>query len=211
MKSSEVLFREKFYWYIGLSLLTCVLYFGIQNFPFNKVYLLPMSYVEKSIVFNSGWVWIYQSIYAVTPLVPLLILERRNFYRYVQSYFILLCLCSVCFIFFPISAPRPDDIQLDTVGFMYRFILWYDGTINCIPSLHIGLAFISWAYFDIVVLERAWYRYVCNFFMGSWFLLLCFSTLALKQHYFIDVISGIIAGALSFMITSKVQGVLQKG
>lgn len=99
----------------------------------------------------------------------------------------------LCFVFFQTKIIRPEIASGDVFSNALRTIYANDAPFNCFPSTHVSLSIIcGWLWIQlfpkiklpIIVLV----------------LLICLSTVFLKQHYLPDVISGVILAIVSIYI-----------
>ncbi|MFO6423611.1 phosphatase PAP2/dual specificity phosphatase family protein [Motilimonas sp. KMU-193] len=98
-------------------------------------------------------------------------------------------ICISCFLIWPLkfSLARPE--LTGVFGTMFDVLMGFDKPFNQAPSLHITLLVVLWACFADFL--RGPWRYV----MHVWMALIGISVLTTWQHHFIDVPSGILAGA----------------
>lgn len=112
---------------------------------------------------------------------------------------ILACLVAYIFyIFFQNEVKRPG---LPVVENLFdRAYLWMNSNVppyNGFPSLHVAISTIClMAYYKIKSKLKNW--------MALWVILIILSTLYTKQHYFLDVLSGLVLGAAAFYISPKI-------
>lgn len=169
-------------------------YFSLQHFSWGTPTTLELSVIDRAVPFEPAWAWVYQSTYVLLSLFPWLATERLDLLRYAAGF---VGLCSVAFGIFalwPVECPRPD--QVPNTG-MYAWVISYDGVRNAFPCLHCGLAaYTVWFGGKALGLNRF-------AFVGSWIWVcaIAYSTLATKQHYFIDIPAGIaLAGASHWLV-----------
>jgi membrane-associated phospholipid phosphatase len=94
-----------------------------------------------------------------------------------------------CFCLFPVLGPRPLDAPL---AGMYGCLICIDLPLNTFPSMHMAMASYSAAV--AVQLYRGRFRAAWAGAMWIWVLLIGYSALATKQHYLVDLPSGILLG-----------------
>ena len=89
-----------------------------------------------------------------------------------------------CFLLFPESVPRPDPLLIDDAFLRERFIrLWQvDMAANGFPCLHVAVTCLAW---------RMLWGQRLSWLAGTLGLLICLSTLTVKQHTLIDVLGGL--------------------
>lgn len=186
--------------YAILSSATGVGYFGSQWFPIRNPVTFSATTVDRLIPFQSGWSWIYQTVYIVVPLVALSIPRKNHFDSYVRGYWLMLSTCLLCFWLYPVYSPRPADLSPNSLDPMHALILSYDGIINCFPSLHVALGLFSILHGMAILRARGVHQRWLSVSMFLWMILMCYSTVALKQHYVVDVPAGIVVALVAFCI-----------
>ena len=171
---------------VALSVLFCVPYLLIGHHPLMPVHMLPLSWVDRVIGFHpQQWVWIYQSNYLLFNVVPWLTEQREHLRRYVIGFATLSLISFTIYIVYPIQAPKP---QVPNPTGMYWLLLQYDAPLNSLPSLHAGFLIYTLAYGRRILADRipAGLRSLCVLWGG----LILYGTLATKEHYFVDIVSG---------------------
>jgi membrane-associated phospholipid phosphatase len=192
--------RSRIVSYAILGGATGIGYFGTQRFPLYSASTLPETTLDLLIPFSSEWSWMYQTVYIVVAAVALCINRREQHKAFVSGYWFILVVCCTFFWLYPIEAPRPASLSSRTLDSMYSIILSYDGLINCFPSLHVALALYSVAHSIVLIKKRTFSLYCPIACMTVWLSLLCYSTLALKQHYVVDVLAGLALASVAFAL-----------
>lgn len=198
--AETVPFRIRLSTYTILACATGIGYFGSQWFPIRAATTFTETALDKLIPFSSGWSWVYQTVYMAVPVVALSIERRRHLANYARGYWVMLSLCFAFFWLCPVKTPRPTDIAPDSLDPMHALILSYDGLINCFPSLHVALALFSVLHVIAILSDRGMSTKWPVVSLWLWFALLCYSTLALKQHYVVDIPAGIAAALVAFCL-----------
>ena len=109
---------------------------------------------------------------------------------------IISCLTSYSvYLFFQNSVDRPVIVP---VNFFDRLYVWGNSWVapyNAFPSLHVAISTIC---------AIAFWKAKSKLFklMLIWAILIIASTVLTKQHYFLDVLSGLVLGILSFKAAS---------
>ena len=103
-------------------------------------------------------------------------------------------IASLCFYLFPTKMPALYLNDPNMSGQIMKLIRFIDGNYNCFPSLHIanslGLTYLFNLKRSLPVKIIFW----------TWFALISYSVLSIKQHYFIDVLGGISLAVINIMI-----------
>ena len=189
------------HWRLKLALTTllpvalCVFYFALQRIVVRPVRTFEPTWLDRAIAFEPRWVIAYQSLYLLMPVMPWLATSRTQLRRYVTGFALLSIVGLVCFVLFPVSGPRPES----HAGYPpYDLLIAYDRPLNCFPSLHAALAAYS-VMFGWALLRdsgtRIWARATYGCVGLAWVLVICYSTIATRQHFAIDLPAGILLAA----------------
>lgn len=142
--------------------------------------------VDALIPFNPAWQLVYFSIFFYLFVLIAYIRDAELFRSVVFSFCSIQFACYAVFLLFPVGIQRPAD--LDPRG---SFLEWgtalnyaIDQPRNLFPSLHLGTAFMA-----ALLLLRLQPR--AGRWGLAWATLIGYSTMATRQHYFADVIAGI--------------------
>lgn len=170
-----------------VSFTFCVPYFLIGNFPLVAVRELPLTALDRAIGFHPyPWVWIYQSEYIIVNALPWLARRREELIRYVCGFAMLSLISFLVFLAFPIRAPKPT---VENATGMYWLLQQYDVPYNSLPSLHASLVVYTLAFGNRII-GRNVGRGVKLLFV-VWGALILYATLATKEHYAIDIVTGV--------------------
>jgi len=110
--------------------------------------------------------------------------RERDFDRFRHAVTIAFLLSFVCFVWFPEAIPRPDLATIDNAFLRQRLArLWMmDLASNGCPSLHVSVTCLAcWMVWPT---PHRWY-------VAATGVLICLSTLTLKQHTLVDVAGGL--------------------
>ncbi len=148
----------------------------------------------------------YFSYYFLTVFTCLLIyLFNRKYFEYTvfivsASFFIYYLI----FIFFPVVGPQ-YYFPADSVGVPSGYLFdkgvkmaqqMGEAPTGAFPSSHVGMSII------FLILLFKYYR-KAFFITIPLTIILCFATVYIKAHYFVDVIAGLISAPLIFLISDK--------
>jgi len=184
----------------GLTLGICIPYFGLQHLIGAPEWTPSATPLDDAIAFDARWVWVYHSLVLLVPIVPLMATRREELVRYANG-LVLLCLpCFAIFALFPVAGPRPEAAALIARdNALYQLILGLDGTGNSLPSLHVGLTLYNLC-FGYHLAKRALTPERLRVYVIAatvWGTAIVFSTLAIKQHWLIDLPPGALLGWLA--------------
>ena len=104
----------------------------------------------------------------------------------------------LCFIFYQTKIIRPDIVTDGVFPDLLRTIYANDAPYNCLPSTHVSLSIIC-GWFWIGEFPRM--KWATSIFV----LLVCLSTVLLKQHYLPDVATGVILAVISIFAGKRLE------
>lgn len=173
-------------------------YFYVQRHPAYTPILIPVTALDLMITFQPHALLAYVSLWIYIGAGPGL--QRTSKEIAVYSLWMAgLCITGLAiFYFWPTQMPRltPDSSSLSAFAVLHRL----DKTGNACPSMHVAVAIFTLGRIDDVLrLTRAprWLR-MTNV---AWFAVICYSTLAVKQHVVLDDAAGALLG-LAFLVPS---------
>jgi membrane-associated phospholipid phosphatase len=195
----------KFFMLVAYIVAYVVFYTWPNSFPLFTPKLLPLSPIDEAIPFVPWTFAIYLSDYVLALFVICSIREKDRFLSFSRMAFGVLIVCGIVFMLFPTAYPRPE--YPSDVGPLIRFFMnvvsSLDQPTNCFPSHHVAAAMVA-----------TWnIRYrgsKVTMAVMFWSLLIFVSTLTTKQHYFVDILGGVIVAALVIYLDPKVIRVLQR-
>ncbi|MBI1371662.1 MAG: phosphatase PAP2 family protein [Phycisphaera sp.] len=182
-----------------LLLVLNVGYFGAQHVSLVAPRRAWSTWIDRVVPFAPAvWVWVYGSMYIMLPLPPLLLTRRNDLTRFACGFAAMACVACFVFVVMPITAPRPHDAASTDV-WLYRVLLWLDRPLNCLPSLHIAL--IVYALLLAGRVTRVGFtastRTRTLIALWAWGAAITYSTLATKQHWFVDIPTGAALGVIA--------------
>jgi|YelNatPaOPRAMG01_1025707.scaffolds.fasta_scaffold09919_7 membrane-associated phospholipid phosphatase len=149
------------------------------------------TFIDRSIPFTPGWVWIYLLYYPFC-FTPLFLLNNIDTFRRVAAAYLLeFIIAFIVFLSFPVRMIRPEIVPVTLSEKIVEVIYRVDPGFNVFPSLHVANSFL---------VALIFYRY--NRTVGIIFIfiavLISISTLFVKQHYFFDVVTGLLDVAVVY-------------
>lgn len=180
-----------------LAVVATLLYLGSNHFHLFEPKFLPLWWIDQTVPFVPETVWIYVSEYIFFPVVYLTCRDVVNLNKYFYSFLFLQVLSVVIFIVWPTTYPRelfPLTPSIDAITyFVFNSLRTADTAANCCPSLHVSSVYLS----SFIFLDEQKEKFSFFFVWGS---LIALSTLTTKQHYMIDVISGLLMAVGTYWI-----------
>lgn len=150
---------------------------------------------DRAVPLRPTWAIAYGALYLFLILLPVLVVRRQeHIHRTVLAYLMVWITSYVCFLLYPTVAPRPQTV--DDTGFGawgLKFLYDADPPYNCFPSLHVAHSFVSALTCYPVHRRLGLAAIVCASLVGL-------STLYTKQHYVLDVVTGIALACVASII-----------
>jgi membrane-associated phospholipid phosphatase len=189
-KTKYVLFLFSFYF---LS------YFLIQSVITSGHNLLTS--LDQLIPFVPEFIWIYHTLIPVFIITTMILIERKSvFYTAFFSVLLASIVMNLFYIYFPVTYPR-DMWQLtepSLSGFFVELTRRVDGANNAFPSGHVTLSCLLTLLIGLTNFAKR-YNWLQPLY-AVWAILIAASTLTLKQHFIVDVVSGIILALMCYLL-----------
>ena len=175
-------------------------YLYILKNPYFSITQIPFTIVDKKIDFQPYFLYFYLSLWVYVSLLPALMKTKKELLYY-AVYIGSVCAVGIGFyILFPTSIPQntinwshyPEFSMLKTI----------DTAGNAFPSLHVATAFFSYFWFH-QELKQMQAPSVFLLLNGIWCFGIIYSTMAIKQHVFLDVVGGLILGGVFALLTLR--------
>lgn len=209
MKSSEVWYRQLWPRYCRLFWLKCsgttaimtlffAAYFHVLRHPAYPPTAMPLTVVDALVPFFPPALVIYLSLWFYVTVPPVLLLGLRELVAY--GFWVTgLCVAGLLiFYFWPTTLlPFPVD-RGQYWGF--DILQGIDAAGNACPSLHVATAAFS-AYWLDRVLKEMNAGMLWRLLNALWFVAIAYSTMATKQHVFIDVMAGFALGTVFALLS----------
>jgi membrane-associated phospholipid phosphatase len=188
--------RKKWLWAATGYVAFCLLYTLTGNFHVSSPLRLTPSPIDNFIPFTSWAIWIYHSQF-VFLLLSIYIIKKPENLSHTFYAMAMACLLSFAiFIIYPTTIPRLVQTSDGLTAKAFQILYSIDSAANCFPSLHVSLACLS----AIGVFHE---KKRFSAFAILWACLIAFSTMATKQHYFVDVIAGLAIAIISRLTAVK--------
>jgi membrane-associated phospholipid phosphatase len=172
------------------------MYILINYLSVGRDYSLLTTSIDRSIPFTPGWIYIYALIY-VMALSPLTVVKDRAYFRRIAlMYTAVIMTGNIIFLMFPVMMIRMVIPVRDFLSWGLALNNYLDPPYNCFPSMHVGNAFsASFALYHLYPPLG-----VINIVLS---ILICLSTLMVKQHYLLDVIAGMLISYFYYRVIVK--------
>jgi hypothetical protein len=162
-------------------------YFHLLREPVRPPIEMPLTPVDRWIGIHDWALWPYLSLWAYVVMPPALMPTARKLIRY--GWWVgALCVAGLaCFYWWPTAVP-PQLMAEGHAGF--DLLRGVDAAGNACPSMHVATACFSALWIDRLLRDLAMPRPLRTANL-CWFLLIVWSTLAIKQHVWWDVVAGL--------------------
>jgi membrane-associated phospholipid phosphatase len=168
-------------------------YFYVQRHPAHVPIIMPLSALDQMIPFQPQALLAYVSLWIYIGAGPGL---QRTFAELAVYGLWVSALCIVglaIFYFWPTQVP---PLTLDATDFPGVAVLRrLDKTSNACPSMHVAVAIFTAVRLD-EVLRSTRSPLPLRLLNAAWFLVIVYSTLAIKQHVVLDVAAGALLGLI---------------
>lgn len=182
-------------------ILNFVAYYGTRVFTDSMVHYSFVSKIDQVIPFSSIFIIFYLLAY-LQWIVGYIVISKESkeiCYSVLFADVISKSVCMLCFLLIPTTMVRafvyPDNFSSILVSLVYQ----HDAPVNLFPSIH---CLESWICFRGIMKMKTipvW----CKWVMFIISILVCASTVLVKQHVFVDVIAGIAVAELGIFFSKK--------
>ena len=202
MEGVLVSLKSKASYMMFFSIINFALYFVIQAFATEHKFDFMTSY-DEAIPFMPEHIWIYHSIMPViVATMTLLVKTRRNFFTTFWSCVVAAVVLNVSHLLLPAHYPRVP-FEINSISEMLvELTRQIDGANNTFPSGHVTFAWLLFI--------GASNTKLADIFAGVkplyllWAIGVSLSTLVLKQHYIVDVLTGVSLAYTSYFLVDSV-------
>ena len=148
------------------------------------------TFVDKIIPFNKYFILPYVSWYVFIAIFSaiLCIVDKERYLKLLITLNIGMITCYIIYYFYPTYVPRPMITGTDFLSNLVLNLYAADNPYNCFPSIHVLNSVLIALY--IYESEKIYklIKAICVIMSVS----IILSTMFIKQHYFADVVAGII-------------------
>lgn len=176
------------------------LYLCLQRHAVFPVTSVKGGWVDRSIPFVPGAVYLYESIWLLMPLAPWLMKSREALYGYSKGITAIAAASFAIFFFFPTSCPRPKDFP--SANLLYGALIQIDTELNAWPSLHAAFAVFHGACCQ-AVFSTGRRRRPVRWLVWVWAFGIVGSTLLTKQHVCFDALAGVLLGFMGYALCCR--------
>jgi membrane-associated phospholipid phosphatase len=176
-----------------------IIYFILQSaLVINTSYNLTIG-LDKLIPFVPEFIWIYHSIIPIFILTTVILIEKRPvFFTAIASIVFASVVMLLFYTFFPAFYPRDGYTEASLSGFLVEVTRGIDGSNNTFPSGHVTFAWLMVFFIGLSNFSKE-HRWVQPVYI-LWASLISVSTLVLKQHFIVDVFSGMALATMCYFL-----------
>ena len=176
------------------------IYSLIQLIQFSSLNL-PALPADDYIPFIPFFVVPYVLFYAYLPSVPVYISGKNahDFKKYVIVWAAVLSVCSIAHIVYPTYVIRAEVTGNGFFDRLVSLVYSIDGTTNCLPSVHCATAWLCF----IGLRGRREVKMPVKAASFLFSALVCLSTVFIKQHWILDVITAVAVSELFWAAAGK--------
>jgi len=181
---------------VSLTLLLIFLHTAVYHFIQNNITgaFLPAFWLDLAIPYVSAFVIPYLILTPFIAIAFLMTWKKPDDFLKVNIVFLVLTLISfLFFVYLPTATVRPDVTANNMLDYAVNQIYAGDKALNCFPSLHVSMTFLT-----LLIIRRYKREYLIPLSVIGLFIIL--STLFIKQHNIADIFGGITFAALSFWL-----------
>ena len=157
----------------------------------------PEIALDRAMALSPGWSFVYLSLFLAVLLPAFVIHQQELVRRTILAFLAIWLIAYVVFIAYPTVGSRPAAVAGE--GFpewTLRAIYSSDHRYNCLPSLHVAQCFLA---------AFACHRVNRNVGRAAmlWAFLVGLSTVYTKQHYVLDVLTGILLAWVGYFVALR--------
>jgi membrane-associated phospholipid phosphatase len=168
------------------------IYFWLLRHPLFPYTPVPRTPIDRLISFWPGALPLYFSLWFYLSLAPALLIDRRELVSYGFATLGLSVIGLGIFLFLPTAVP-PAEVDWSRHP-AFAFLKAADASGNACPSLHVAFAVFTAIWFERLLRQMGAGPLV-RAFNWLWCLGILYSTIAIRQHVFLDVLAGAVLGA----------------
>lgn len=180
--------------YMGIFMMC---YFWLLKHPMFPVTVIPVTGLDRLISFQPWCIVLYASLWLYISLVPLLFRSWHELAPYLSAVTVLSLAGFAIFLFWPTVILKLDIdwAQYPSVAFLKSV----DASGNACPSLHVAFAVLTGVWLHRL-LKQMRTPAILRVLNVCWCVLIAYSTLAIKQHVALDLVSGAALGLCVTML-----------
>lgn len=187
-----------------LSVLCCLLlnsavYWGTQAATAGRTMVDMTTALDRMLPFCPGWSVVYVGAYLFWAAGYVYLARGRDWYRVMTAEVLAKLVCGACFLLLPTTNQRPgltgEGLGVGLLGLIYAL----DRPANLFPSIHCLESWLCCAGLGKGPEVPSWYRALSR----TAALLICASTVLIRQHVLADVLAGVLLGEVMLRLSRR--------
>ena len=175
-------------------------YFWLLRNPFFPVAVMPTTPVDDWIGFAPASLGLYLTLWVYVTFPTSLIVDRVQLVRYGVAAAALCGAGLIVFLLWPSAVPAGLVSAADQQSAGFALLKGIDAAGNAFPSLHVATAVFSAFWLDRLLRPMNGGPIVRGINV-AWCCGIVYSTLATKQHVFLDALSGTVLGVVAALLS----------
>lgn len=171
----------------------------LQQVAIREVLWVKPSAFDLAIPVNFHSLWFYLTFYGLLGWIGLSV-DERNFKRYIHSIWWTALFSHLVFLLIPNGVTR-EAIDAESAPLVYQWLVLADEPRNAFPSLHASLSILA----GLTAIVSPSLRPIFKVTAWIWVIGILWSTIALRQHYAVDLISGSALALVVWWIVGRKQ------
>lgn len=191
-------FTKKATYTTGLFVAFFCFYFILQHAISDNSISLILD-VDRLIPFMPEFIWIYHSIFFQIFLVMVCFIKDRELFF--KTFWSCIACSTILFFFYTILPSFYPRVEFDVVSLSTQLVeltRTFDAAHNTFPSGHVTFSWLMFLALSKTRLARASTGLTSLFLL--WAIGISLSTLVIKQHFIVDVVSGCMLAFIIFYV-----------
>jgi len=166
---------------------------------------MPELALDEMIPLCFASIWVYFSFYLLLGMVGLMV-EKKMFIQYLYTVGWVTLVSHMVFLFLPTGVMR-TEVDIENAPWIYQLLANVDEPRNAAPSLHASLSVVA----AMAVQCSTRFKLPVKLFTWLWVIAIFWSTIALRQHVSICLISGSVLAVAVWFIVGRSSEMKQHG
>lgn len=177
---------------LGIGTFFCA-YFWVLPDPQDAIATMPLTALDHLVPVDPRAMPLYLSLWFYVSIAPALLRDGRELAHYGSATSVLGAIGLLIFLVWPTTTP---DFGIDWARYpSMAFLKSVDVSANACPSLHVAFAVFTGIWLDRLVRDIG-LGLATRTVNLLWCLGIVYSTLAVRQHVLLDVLAGVVLGAI---------------
>lgn len=195
-------------WLLGALVWQLSLYFLAKLLTDSRYHYSLAISLDGKIPFVPVFMLIYWGAYISWGLNYILAAResREHCRRAITADLIAKAICFVIFLILPTTIVRPGIVGGGLTAWLTRIMYAADTPVALFPSIHCVDSWLCWRFLTDCKKVPRWYKWVNLVFS----LLVCASTVLVKQHVFVDILGGIAVAEIGLFLSRTIYNRTEK-